>query len=446
MRLRSWLDTNQRDREQMCRAILALNPLYTAVRPRHPSGGPDGGRDIEALHGDSRLAFGAVGFANGANDSDEQKTRIRKKFSTDLAAAVSANPEVKVFAFLTNVHFTMGEQSQMKKEAIAAGLEHCDVLDRERLRIELDSPSGFFIRFQHLGIPLSEAEQASFLSRYGDEIQQVVTTGFQKVEKTLNRLLFLTESHDVLESLAFRFVLKKPYPASEIGHFRAFVYLTLRERRPDMFMLWFGSSDKADRFRDNSPQREMAAGIANGIGGGQWERYIPSEMPEMLGSSGNIDDESPTVDDFDMEYKQTSWISGVGSDPVPFVLARYRHGYWRRGWPRLSLRDLDEGMFLPFVNLSLASKIHSIQIIANGYKLDDFGPEDFQIDPSDVRMDDLPGDFIAEELADPWVRLRPSTVASAHHFRFGQKTPRRLYKHEELSDSPPPLNVSTEEK
>jgi hypothetical protein len=58
-----------------------------------------------------------------------------------------------------------------------AGIEHCDILDRERLRIELDSPAGFFVRFQHLGIPLSEAEQASFLARYGDRIQQVVTVG-----------------------------------------------------------------------------------------------------------------------------------------------------------------------------------------------------------------------------------------------------------------------------
>ena len=50
-------------------------------------------------------------FKNGANDSDEQKKRIRAKFTSDLAAAVNAKSDLKVFAFLTNVHFTMGEQS-----------------------------------------------------------------------------------------------------------------------------------------------------------------------------------------------------------------------------------------------------------------------------------------------------------------------------------------------
>src|ERR1700674_3465850 len=168
IRLRSWLDANQRDRERMCRSILALDQHYSEVRPRHPSGGPDGGRDIEALFNSDRVAFGAVGFANGANDSAEQKKVIRAKFTSDLDSALGAKPDLKVFAFLNNLHFTMGEQLEMKEEARKRGIEHCDVLDRERLRIELDSPAGFFIRFQHLDIALSEAEQASFLSRYGD--------------------------------------------------------------------------------------------------------------------------------------------------------------------------------------------------------------------------------------------------------------------------------------
>src|SRR3954469_7452587 len=113
IRLRSWLDSNQRDREQMCRAVLALDERFSDVRPRHPLGGRDGGRDIEATFQGNREAFGAVGFANGANDSDEQKKQIRNKFKDDLASALGANPELKVFAFLTNLHFTMGEQDTM---------------------------------------------------------------------------------------------------------------------------------------------------------------------------------------------------------------------------------------------------------------------------------------------------------------------------------------------
>ena len=63
-RLKSYLDTNQLGREQMCLAILALDKRFTNVRPRHPRGGPDGGRDIEAVFRKEHLAYGAVGFVN----------------------------------------------------------------------------------------------------------------------------------------------------------------------------------------------------------------------------------------------------------------------------------------------------------------------------------------------------------------------------------------------
>ena len=47
-RLKNYLDTNQLQRERMCRAILAIDKRFSEVRPRHPRGGPDGGRDIQA--------------------------------------------------------------------------------------------------------------------------------------------------------------------------------------------------------------------------------------------------------------------------------------------------------------------------------------------------------------------------------------------------------------
>ena len=247
MYLRSRLDANQRDREHMCLAVLALDQHYTDVRPRHPAGGPDGGRDIEAVYDGDRTAYGAVGFQNSANDSNEQKRTIGAKFSKDLASALAAKSDLKVFVFFTNLHLTMGEQSEMKDEARRLGIEHCDILDRDRLRIDLDSPAGYFIRFQYLGIHLSQPEQASFLARYGKQIQDVVSTGFQRVERTLNRILFLQEAERVLDTLYVVFQLKKSYPADEIGHFRAFVNIGLRAIKHNIFMIWFGSSDKSDR-------------------------------------------------------------------------------------------------------------------------------------------------------------------------------------------------------
>lgn len=439
IRLRTWLDANQRDREQMCRSILALDSHYSDVRPRHPSGGPDGGRDIEAIFDGARIAYGAVGFQNSANDSDEQKKQVRKKFSIDLRSAKTANSDLKVFVFLTNLHFTMGEQAEMKGEARKVGIEHCDILDRERLRIELDSPAGFFLRFQHLGIPLSEAEQASFLARYGDRIQQVVSTGFQRIERTLNRILFLQEASDILDGIYVRFELKKSYPAAEIGHFRAFVSLYLRAVKHDIWAIWCGATDKSDRFMRDVPEtwRSEPAGIAHGIASGQWEKHLKlkeEDAAQDVSATGTEEAKHKPDEDDDRDLVQVGSGSAIGMDPVPAIVVQYSHDDpLIRFRPRLQLRDLDGGSFLPVLNRSLAEKIHSIAVFANGYKLAQIGPDEFRIDtsPFHAHCSDA---FTAAELADPWVRIRPTDIASAFELRFTSTTPRRMFGHNEMPD------------
>ena len=69
----------------MCRSILSIDRRFTEVKPRHPRGGPDGGRDIEGIFRGDKLAFGAVGFFNQANDSDKQKNAAIVKFENDLS-------------------------------------------------------------------------------------------------------------------------------------------------------------------------------------------------------------------------------------------------------------------------------------------------------------------------------------------------------------------------
>jgi hypothetical protein len=112
-RLKGYLDTNQLQRERMCVAILAIDKRFSDVRPRHPRGGPDGGRDIEAVFKNSQKAFAAVGFANQANDSNEQKRAIRKKFAADLASALSGEIRPEVFIFFTNINLTATEKDDL---------------------------------------------------------------------------------------------------------------------------------------------------------------------------------------------------------------------------------------------------------------------------------------------------------------------------------------------
>lgn len=444
IQLRSRLDTNQRDREQMCRAILALDPHYADVRPRHPTGGRDGGRDIEAIFDNDRIAYGAVGFTNSANDSSEQKKRIRKKYSADLKSALVAKSDLKVFVFFTNVHLTVGEKTEMESEARQAGIAHLDVFDRERLRIELDSPSGFFVRFQYLRIPLSEAEQASFLARYGDRIQEVVSTGFERIERTLGRILFLQESADVLDGVSVCFHLKRPYAADEINHFRAFVTLQLRAVKHDILSIWFGSSDKPYRFHDKE-KPEMTdgqPGIGRGTSNGQWEthlrvRYKVQGALDQDGGASTVPETSESVDT-ETVFVGAGW--SIGIDPVSRIVATYGHDDpLIRFRPRLTLRDLDECMFMPMLNLSLAEKLHSIEVFANGYKLADVGPEEFVVDNSFIG-EGPPGRFTPDELADPWVRIRPLPIGSAFHLRFTQTTPKRVFDYQEARDRRSPTS------
>ncbi len=216
-RLKNYLDTNQMRREQMCLAVMAIDKRFSDVRPRHPRGGPDGARDIEAMFNGVQRAFGAVGFINQATDSDSDKRRTQNKFIDDLTEALKQQPQPEVFIFFTNVNLTLQEKDGLVKVAQANGIAYAELFDRERIRISLDNPDGLSIRFQYLGIPLSEAEQATFFARWGDDIQGVIADGFGQVQTLLNRILFLEEAALPLLDLTVVLELDKEWRGSEIG-------------------------------------------------------------------------------------------------------------------------------------------------------------------------------------------------------------------------------------
>ncbi len=83
-RLRSWLDSNQVQRERLCLHLLPLFGPYTNVTPRRPKGGRDGARDIQAIFDGGLEAWGAVGFQNSANDSTKNKTWVKININLTL--------------------------------------------------------------------------------------------------------------------------------------------------------------------------------------------------------------------------------------------------------------------------------------------------------------------------------------------------------------------------
>lgn len=422
-RLKGYLDTNQLHREQLCLAILALDKRFTNVRPRHPRGGPDGGRDIEAQFRGSELAYGAVGFVNQAADVEEKKRTIRAKFGDDLISAWDANPRPSVFVFFTNVNFTVGEKSDLVSQARAKGFAACEILDRERLRAALDSPDGFAARFQFLSIAMSESEQASFFAKWGDEIQSVIATGFQEVHSTLSQLLFLQEAGRPISGLHVQFKLDREYDATEIRHFRAFCSIYLREPKLGIFGLLIGKTDKANRFRtDIEVKRDERPGIALGIASGQW-KVAWSGMSEQEDSSASDADE----DNDPEKYVPIGCGSGVGMKSIKHLVVSYTTDSFIRFEPVLSLMDFDECMLMPILNKSLAEKLEGIRIFANGYMLLDLDKKAFGIDSSKFELE-LGEAFSEDELSDPWVRIRPAEFSSGFSLSFVDNVPVRMFK------------------
>lgn len=149
------------------------------------------------------------------------------------------------------------------------------MFDRERIRIELDSPDGFYLRYQFLNLPLSEAEQASFFARWGDDLQSVSATGFQQVQGILERVLFLQEAEETLDALRVTLELERAYSSDEIGHFRAFCCVHLWEPTHRIWFILFGSYDQFDRAQKvASGEARQPKGIKHGIGGQSWEKHF----------------------------------------------------------------------------------------------------------------------------------------------------------------------------
>lgn len=152
--------------------------------------------------------FGAVGFKNNANDSKTQIREIKKKFRDDLKVALSADKQLRAFVFFTNIALPPSDHEYLSAHARKNGITFVDILDRERLRILLDSAPGYAIRLSFLDIPLSDAEQKDFFSRFGREIQDVILGRLDSVEQRMEEILFRNWRRGRCRSISVRVKLK----------------------------------------------------------------------------------------------------------------------------------------------------------------------------------------------------------------------------------------------
>ena len=204
-------------RERLCLAIFPLLGPYIHERPRRPKGGPDGARDIEAVFQGSMEVWGAVGFRNGGGNDQAARREAQDKFHADLDRALSENPTLQGFVFLTNVDLTPGIIDQLKADAAARGVVVVDVCDMERLRHALDSPEGLIARLQYLDIPMSATEQIALVSKFGSQLQNAVLARFDRVERTLSQMERFLAFQKPLHRLDVYVSLKGRHTSAEIG-------------------------------------------------------------------------------------------------------------------------------------------------------------------------------------------------------------------------------------
>lgn len=155
-RLREWT-YGQAQSERLGGQILIAEG-YTGFDPRHPLGGPDGGRDRIATKDGQRLVM-AVYFPRG----QQSLSSIVEKFRTDLNGVPSNGADGIVF--VTNQELRLSERQQL----IESTESRVDLYHLERITAVLDRPSMRLTRNQ-------------FLGTYGEDINAHVGAAISRLE------------------------------------------------------------------------------------------------------------------------------------------------------------------------------------------------------------------------------------------------------------------------
>lgn len=368
-RLRTWA-LGQDERERMCLSILALDSRFSNIKPRRPKGGPDGGRDIEAIFDNREVVWGAVGFRNSVTDSNEDKKWVKRKFSQDIDSAKTKNTTLWGFVFFTNVDLTPAEISELEKYGLSVGLSFVEVFYRERLRITLDSPRGLGLRYQYLNISLSEAEQKAFFAEYGFQFENILHKGFGVIDEKLKRIEFL---HDCLKPLmggSITLTLKHECTPDDLGHFRFMAQLlNLHEPEPHPG-LWIAGRDAYS------------------------VRHHKEESQKLIGVKSLAWSQNP-----DKQIQNT--IVGMGATATKRLDA---FGHLHKCGPYKTLNDLDHKNLSIYVTEPLLNLTSGIYVAVNDYWIAGAPAEHFV--PLEVPpLFDLPEPLSQTEMQVPWVTI-----------------------------------------
>lgn len=180
--LLNW-DKGQAFSERLSSKILSIED-FEEIDPKSPTGGPDGTKDILCTkNGKSYLV--SCFFPNG----QKQYSDIRDKFDSDYKGVTKNNTDG--FVFITNQKITPTERAIL----VSRSKVDTTIYHGERVCSILDSPKGYGVRLEYLGIEIKKEEQISFLDSYLD-----LKKNFKEIKDKLNSIeSSKKESHEKLE-------------------------------------------------------------------------------------------------------------------------------------------------------------------------------------------------------------------------------------------------------
>lgn len=248
------------------------------------------------------------------------------------------------------------------------GLSFVEIFYRERLRIVLDNPRGLALRYQHLGISLSEPEQAAFFAEYGSQLESLIYREFSELDERLRRLEFLHECGKPLLGACVLVQLKRDCSPYELGHFRFLAELiNLYEPEPHP-TLWIGG-------RDAYPECHSGEQVQLRFGSKSlsWSRHPDERIQDLVFSMGSFS------------------TKGIEA-------GAHLH---KRG-PFKTLGDLDKKKLSIYVTKPLYDVIAGIYFIANDYVI--AGAEAEMFFPLDLdSLEPWPEAPTPEEQEIPWL-------------------------------------------
>nr|WP_321444596.1 hypothetical protein [uncultured Cohaesibacter sp.] len=430
-RLKDHLNTNQAARERMCLEILSVQEDYSDVEPRHPKGGPDGSRDIQAKFKDD-LCFGAVGFVNDASDAEEHRKQIKKKFKGDLNNALKekkdSSSSLRTFVFFTNVGLTPTIITELKEYAYGKDIDYCEVFDRERLRIVLDSNRGYAIRFRYLDIGLSDAEQKDFFATWGEKINSAIGSGLSGLDRTTKRIQFLMEAQFPLDHLAAIVRLDSTIWDACKGEFFFQITLSLRVHSDGLLGITFGGCTKEIRETLAEWEARGKKHTKNAQFGFGFSSLIPDtpHHTRYVGDVEKLEHPKNIGDKVRLEYIRTSGSTGILEvNQSVLYFTPLSEPFIERFQPTCKLQELDGCMLLFESSREVAEHIEEIVIVGGGYELLTLKKDDLQLRPGSYDRLKVPKEAKHEADSHDWVTVRPSSFSSCFSVDLMGRTPSR---------------------